>query len=466
MKYLLRCLVLASSLLCTATASSQPLSDTDALRNGPKVMQAFRAVVEKPRQHTVRVLVNGKEAAFGCIVEQGGWIVTKASELEGQVACRLADGKVMPAKIVGMHEPFDLALLKIEASGLPRVEWRDSKEIKVGQWVASVGTGAEPVGIGFVSVATRKFKPGDQPAKFFNPNGGWLGVTLDPASAGGTKIASVSPNSPALKASLKAKDIITEVAGRKIDNAQVLSSTLQRFKPGNLVTVKVKRGEEELELLAALSVMPPQSKGNPQETLGTTLSKRRGEFPVILQHDTGLRPEDCGGPLVDLDGKTVGINIARAGRTETYAVPAEEVQAVVEDLKAGKVPPPPVLAEVEKSPKDPQLVLRWASQLTPKDSPSKTQSGAFLKVQELHLAAGVTYAIELKRGAFDPYLRLEDAAGKKLAEDGDDNRDAMIVFGPPGEGTYRIVVSSLEAKEVGDFTLVVRKQPPTTKGKK
>src|SRR5262245_34151141 len=136
MRYLLRFLVLASLLLCTGTASSQLLPDKDALRNGPKVMQAFREVVDKPRQHTVRVLVNGKEAAFGCIVDQDGWIVTKASELDGKVTCRLADGKVMPAKIVGIHEPFDLALLKIEASELPKVQWCDSKEIKVGQWVA------------------------------------------------------------------------------------------------------------------------------------------------------------------------------------------------------------------------------------------------------------------------------------------------------------------------------------------
>ena len=32
-------------------------------------------------------------------------------------------------------------------------------------------------------------------------------------------------------------------------------------------------------------------------------------------------PADCGGPLVNLDGKVVGMNIARAGRTESYAIP-------------------------------------------------------------------------------------------------------------------------------------------------
>src|SRR5439155_21464335 len=80
--------------------------------------------------------------------------------------------------------------------------------------------------------------------------------------------------------------------------------------------------------------------GNPQERMGSDLSNRRGGFPFILQHDTVLKPKDCGGPLVDLDGKVVGINIARAGRTESYAIPSEKVQALLEDLNSGKLAPP------------------------------------------------------------------------------------------------------------------------------
>ncbi len=52
-----------------------------------------------------------------------------------------------------------------------------------------------------------------------------------------------------------------------------------------------------------------------------------------------LRPADCGGPLVDLSGKAVGINIARAGRTESYAAPADKVQALLTDLESGKLAP-------------------------------------------------------------------------------------------------------------------------------
>jgi serine protease Do len=45
-----------------------------------------------------------------------------------------------------------------------------------------------------------------------------------------------------------------------------------------------------------------------------------------------LRPIDCGGPVVDVDGKVVGLNIARAGRVESYALPSSLVRETVDKL--------------------------------------------------------------------------------------------------------------------------------------
>jgi serine protease Do len=79
--------------------------------------------------------------------------------------------------------------------------------------------------------------------------------------------------------------------------------------------------------------------GNSEEFMGSFLSNRRSGFPFILQHDTVLKQTDCGGPLVDLDGKVVGINIARAGRVESYAIPAQAVRELLPDLLSGKLAP-------------------------------------------------------------------------------------------------------------------------------
>ena len=52
-----------------------------------------------------------------------GYILTKASELKGKIICKLKGRGEHLAKIVGMHEEYDLALLKIEADDLPVVSW-------------------------------------------------------------------------------------------------------------------------------------------------------------------------------------------------------------------------------------------------------------------------------------------------------------------------------------------------------
>ena len=66
------------------------------------------------------------------------------------------------------------------------------------------------------------------------------------------------------------------------------------------------------------------------------LSFRRGGFPNAFAHDTVLQPEQCGGPLVNLQGRAVGINIAREGRTESHAIPAQVIIGLLDDLKSGR----------------------------------------------------------------------------------------------------------------------------------
>jgi S1-C subfamily serine protease len=62
------------------------------------------------------------------------------------------------------------------------------------------------------------------------------------------------------------------------------------------------------------------------------LSENRKDFPNALQHDLTLRPNECGGPLIDLDGKLVGVNIARGGRVKSYAIPTVDLKNVIEKL--------------------------------------------------------------------------------------------------------------------------------------
>lgn len=460
MHYLRRILVLALLVGGTAVANAQPINN-EHLRASPTVLKAFHSVVAKPSLSVVRILCDGKDAAFGTVVAADGWIVTKASELRGKIVCKLKDGKEYEAKVVGKEKEFDLAMLKIDAKGLVPVEWRHSKDATVGRWVASVGITTDPVAIGVVSVATRKFKLGDQPPKNANANAGWLGIGLEESPLG-AKISSIMGKSPAQAAGLRVNDIVLEAAGRKVIDNESLINTIQRLKPKDQIALKIKRGDEELELKATLGQLPKEMLGNPQERMGSILSNRRGGFPVILQHDTVLKPSDCGGPLCDLDGKAVGINISRAGRTESYAIPAEEVEALLVDLKSGKFAPKDDNFKVEPLPKSANLLKRSANNLNANDKLDKARKGMapkrFMKVEEVTLSAGATYTIDLESTEFDTYLLVEDAKGNVLAEDDDSGGDlnAKVVFRAPNDGIYRIVITSYQPNAVGNYTLTIR----------
>jgi len=304
--------------------------------NSPQVLAAFRPVVAQPSASTVRVRCGKSVVALGTVVGADGWILTKYSELKADPVCLLKDGRELPAELIGAYEPYDLAMLKVNARDLKPVQWGDIKSALVGNWVATPGNAGEPLAVGVVSVAARKTTARDLPP--VHTNSGFLGIVLEEAE-NGVKIAQVMPNSAAAKAGLLANDSILAIADKPIPDPATLMLIVQRYKPGQVVMVKVKRGDEELVIKATLGKRPNDGRSDFQNHLGGDLSNRRGGFPSVLQHDTVLQPAECGGPLVDLDGKAIGINIARAGRTETYAVPANEVQPLLADLKSGKLLP-------------------------------------------------------------------------------------------------------------------------------
>src|SRR5439155_25048246 len=104
--------------LSPASAQRPSREDRDNLKNNTKVLAAFKASVAGPSNSTVRVRCDDKDAALGAVVDPAGYILTKASELHGKIICRFKDGKDLDAKVVGVEEKHDLALLKVEASGL------------------------------------------------------------------------------------------------------------------------------------------------------------------------------------------------------------------------------------------------------------------------------------------------------------------------------------------------------------
>ena len=78
----------------------------------------------------------------GFIISEDGLIVTNHHVIENadQVVVRLADRREFEAEIVGSDPEADVALLRIPAEGLPTLEFGDSRDLRVGEWVIGIGS--------------------------------------------------------------------------------------------------------------------------------------------------------------------------------------------------------------------------------------------------------------------------------------------------------------------------------------
>ncbi len=78
----------------------------------------------------------------GFIISTDGYILTNAHVVDGadKINVGLSDRTELSAKVIGTDQRSDIALLKVDATGLPAVKIGDAKALKVGQWVLAIGS--------------------------------------------------------------------------------------------------------------------------------------------------------------------------------------------------------------------------------------------------------------------------------------------------------------------------------------
>ena len=294
-----------------------------------RVLDAFKPVISESARSTARIYGDGRQVALGAVVRSDGYVVTKATELKGKLEVLTHDAQSkLPAEIVAKDVTTDLALLKIDAKNLPVIAWA-SDAPAIGSWLATPSLDSLPVAVGVVSVTARKI-----------PNGAALGIRLDDSNEV-ARILFVNEGSAAERAGLQIGDIIRQVDTKKVKGQQSLRETIGSYQKGDKVELVIDRDGKQQTVEAVLGSMSQLIMGERagfQNGLGGKLSERREGFPLALQHDTVLAPQQCGGPLVDLDGKAVGLNIARAGRVESYALPAALARETIDKLLSKVVP--------------------------------------------------------------------------------------------------------------------------------
>jgi serine protease Do len=177
----------------TATRKSAPAPQASAGANSnPNGNRPRNAQPDDPMLEFFRRFLpdpNDREArqglASGFIISEDGYILTNAHVVDGfdDFSVRLADAKrEFKAKVVGFDKRTDVALLKVDAKGLPVATLGSSKALQPGEWVAAIGSPfgfANTITAGIVSAKERSL-PDEVYVPFIQTD-----VAVNPGNSGG-----------------------------------------------------------------------------------------------------------------------------------------------------------------------------------------------------------------------------------------------------------------------------------------
>ena len=137
-----------------------------------------------PQQPIPEQRSESRSLGSGFIISPDGYILTNAHVVEGadEIDVRFTDKRELQAKVIGADRRSDVALIKVEAAGLPVVKFGDPSRLKVGEWVVAIGS---PFGFdnsvtaGIVSAKGRSL-PGENYVPFIQTD-----AAVNPGNSGG-----------------------------------------------------------------------------------------------------------------------------------------------------------------------------------------------------------------------------------------------------------------------------------------
>lgn len=286
-------------------------------------MRLVRPLAESVKKSVVQVYSGGRVVSLGTVVSADGYVLTKHSELAvAPVSLRLPNGQKVDARVSAVRRSNDLALLKIESGNEASWGIEPAKfsvpEPPTGTFLVSPGRQGYTIGLGVLGVPARHI--GHQ---------GRLGVRFYDDPNGPAMVRRVAPSSGADHAGIQNGDQILKINGRPMLRSQSAITTLKKMYPGEVVSLTIVRGEDTIELDAQMSDEALLRESKNDAKVNGPRNVRLNGFDSVIQHDIVLSPNQCGGPLLDSNGRVIGINIARAGRVISYALPSSLVNAEI-----------------------------------------------------------------------------------------------------------------------------------------
>lgn len=165
----------------TQTARAQPgAPQVPQLQEDDPFYEFFRRFVPNPGPREFQ----SNSLGSGFIISSDGFVLTNSHVVEAadEITVKLNDKREFKAKVIGSDRKTDIALLKIEATGLPAVKFGDPNKLKVGEWVIAIGSpfGFEnTVTAGIVSAKGRSL-PQENFVPFIQTD-----VAVNPGNSGG-----------------------------------------------------------------------------------------------------------------------------------------------------------------------------------------------------------------------------------------------------------------------------------------
>ena len=279
------------------------------------------AAVAKALLPTVVEIRHDNGLGSGFVYDRNGYIMTAAHVVQGvdRVDVRLYDGTKLTGRVVGTDEVNDVAVVKVDRTGLPAAPLAVGQAVQVGQLAVAIGSPFglnETVTAGIISATDRVLQDGreviqtDAPINPGNSGGlladrrgrvigindairpgdnsdgnvgigfaipidlavrsaaaiaqgrqvqtGYLGVSAaDPGgNQDGALVQDVVSGSPAAKAGLQAGDLVTAVDGQAVQNSGEMVARIRGHKPGDKVTITVDRNGSQTTISATLGERP------------------------------------------------------------------------------------------------------------------------------------------------------------------------------------------------------------------
>ncbi len=367
---------------------------------------------------------NGVQEASGSgvIIRNDGYIVTNNHVIDNasKISVTLNNKKTYDAKLVGTDPSTDIAVLKIEGTSLPYVEFGNSDEVKIGEWVLAVGNPfnlTSTVTAGIVSAKGRNINilkgdsnknifpiesfiqtdaavnPGNSGGALVNTNGELVGINTAIASNtgsfsgysfavpvnivkkvstdiietgivqraflgvnirdieqtlanelklnenNGVYVAGMIEGGAAETSGLKKGDIILSIGNVDVNNAPELQEQVGKYRPGQSIDVRVKRGDEELAIpvtlhnIAGNTEKVEKEKVDVRASLGATFSTVAKDELEKLDINNGVKITSISAGKLSQLGVKKGFIVTKIDDTEVSS--PDQLIEILQSKKGG-----------------------------------------------------------------------------------------------------------------------------------